>query len=271
MAAQPVRNTPQPYPQHPQRQTPDPDQQPPRPRAARPTTPMERRPINDVTQLLTREPCYRCLGRAQINRPQVMCLHPKCTHRGPFSDAEMRSHSRHNWRGTLPCGHSERDYYGESPEIIPCPTCMGSQVGAGYLPRTLTLGEVVAYLLRNGTFLNALLDVIEDVYPDLCGENTAALRAMMSRDLQQVQQSQQRQGRTVGEPYYQSEPSAPTPHLGTEQAREARIDPRETPRFSPRVVTGVTPPENTVRSVGHMLPPVPPVPPVPPDDMPSKF
>ena len=177
------------------------------------TIPLHRRPLNKTTELVIRDLCWRCGGRCQITEPIPVCTHPRC--RGQrFTVAEMRAHARHNWTGTLPCGHKERDYYGERTEDVPCPTCSGSTVGAGYLQSQVTFAEYAQFLLRSGGFLNGLLDILEDIYPDLATQESTEHRAPLQTGSPAPQQyQQQHQTPTVMASFQRSEPTTPAPHI----------------------------------------------------------
>ena len=168
------------------------------------TIPLQRRPLNKQTELVIRDLCWRCDGRCQITEPIPVCTHPRCRGRA-FSIAEMRAHARHNWAGTLPCGHKERDYYAESSEIVPCPTCAGSTVGAGYLPSQVTFAEYAQFLLRSGGFLNPLLDILEDIYPQLASQESTEHRAPYQTGSPTPQ--------PTPSPFQRSEPTTPAPHI----------------------------------------------------------
>lgn len=117
----------------------------------------ERPPLSEATAIVMRDACWRCHGRGELPGPFTTC--EVCGREWTFQQIEEQG--RKVMRGImLPCFHVTRGR--NINYLLPrCPTCGG----AGFLERTVTLGE--------------LLDFIESLYPEsISREITAHRRAL---------------------------------------------------------------------------------------------
>lgn len=151
MALQSTRNTPQPgdYGQR-----------------ARSTIPfaVERVEPSESTEVMTREPCWQCLGAGTLDGKVTIC--DVCRREHTYE--QVKAHGRRMIRNILlPCGHGTR-----TRDVVwvaaLCPTCKDSPVGRGYLMRWRPLGP----------FLEWMREWFEQRYAEISGEITAHPRAL---------------------------------------------------------------------------------------------
>lgn len=151
------------------RHTPTPEELPVIGQRARPTIPFvaNHDPVAESTEIMVRDPCWRCLGRGHLDGEQTQCI--VCS--AIWSRENVEAHGQQWIKSTLlPCRHATAH---RKPDYVatPCPTCNGSQVGNGYLPRWIRLGELLPWMK----------DWFEQWYADLSAETTAIQTSQTSQ------------------------------------------------------------------------------------------
>lgn len=165
--------------------------------------------IKDYTELYTRFPCRACGGSGYERYKVMRCFVESCSRLWTYDEVEEYGKMTIPGR-QLPCGHTVLRGRRINWFNPPCKVCDGEEAGRGWIEQKVTLKELMPViaqkLLFDQTFLNTLLDVIEDVYPNIISDASTEHRAVMAQTAPSVHH-------TAPGTYHRSEPTAPPAHV----------------------------------------------------------